>query len=290
MHNHLLAFDGYIRDPVMLKSREHGDVAGVEKVAVVGEDVAGCSKRPYLLAGEQAEGLGGEGGGAAESDFEEAREEGLGFGLSSWGAVSWVEGEEVYKVKGGEKGTGLIASFSSPSDFKRWGCHGRELSGNGEDAVELSIGEGSGYGGGDASKDSAYFPVRSCLNGSAGVVGIPRLPQFDVRNTIFIAKRELDIAESVECAPIQPNVFTQGFKNECPFVVRGLCLSRHGSTVVNGEPQRMTDVQTAARFSKPKIAQCEAHGPLYAAGPRSRCHWARKTSIIFQLHHSSTGP
>ncbi len=95
MYNHLLAFDGNVRDPIMLESREHGDVTGVEEIAVVGEDVASCSKRPYFLAGEQAEGLSGEGGGAAEGDFEEAREEGFGFGLSSWGAVSWVGGGEI---------------------------------------------------------------------------------------------------------------------------------------------------------------------------------------------------
>lgn len=41
--------------------------------------------------------------------------------------------------------------MSSPSDFKRRGCHGGELGGNGEDAVEFSVGKWRGYGGGDAS-------------------------------------------------------------------------------------------------------------------------------------------
>ncbi len=51
-----------------------------------------------------------------------------------------------------------------------------------------------------------------------GFVSVPRLPQCDVCNTVFVAKRELDVTKSVECAPIQPNVFTQGFEYECPLV------------------------------------------------------------------------
>lgn len=95
MHNHLFAFDGNVGDPVVLEGGEDGDVAGVEEIAVVGEDVAGCDERPDLLASEQTEGLGGEGGRSAEGDFEEAREEGFGFGLSTWDAVSRVGRREI---------------------------------------------------------------------------------------------------------------------------------------------------------------------------------------------------
>lgn len=66
----------------MLQSGEDGDAAGVDEAAVVGEDVAGCEEGPDAGPGEEAEGFGGQGGGAADGDFEEAGEVGFEVCLS----------------------------------------------------------------------------------------------------------------------------------------------------------------------------------------------------------------
>ena len=42
----------------------------------------------------------------------------------------------------------------SPSDFECWRCHGGELGGDGEDAVEFAVRERCCHGGGDAGEDS----------------------------------------------------------------------------------------------------------------------------------------
>ena len=66
----------------MLQSSDYSHAAGVEQGAVVREDVAGCEEGPYAGSGEEAEGLGGEGGGAADGNFEESGEVGFEVCLS----------------------------------------------------------------------------------------------------------------------------------------------------------------------------------------------------------------
>ena len=58
----------------------------------MGEDVAGREEGPDAGAGEEAEGFGGEGGGAADGDFEEAGEVGFEVCLSVGLLVFWVWG------------------------------------------------------------------------------------------------------------------------------------------------------------------------------------------------------
>ena len=66
----------------MLQGGDHGHAAGIEERAVVRQDVAGCEEGPDAGAGEEAERFGGEGGGAADGDFEEAGEVGFEVCLS----------------------------------------------------------------------------------------------------------------------------------------------------------------------------------------------------------------
>lgn len=72
MHHDLFPSDGSIRYAVVLEGRENGDAAAIEKVAIMGKDMAGCGQGPDFGAGEEAEGFGREGGRTAESDFKEA--------------------------------------------------------------------------------------------------------------------------------------------------------------------------------------------------------------------------
>lgn len=65
VHNHIFTLYGNVGDSTVLEGGEDGDVAGVEEIAAVRENMAGCGQGPDLLAGEQTEGFGGEGGGAA---------------------------------------------------------------------------------------------------------------------------------------------------------------------------------------------------------------------------------
>ena len=44
-----------------------------------------------------------------------------------------------------------------PPDFEGWRCHGGELGGDGEKAVEFTVMERSCQGGGDAGKDPAEY-------------------------------------------------------------------------------------------------------------------------------------
>lgn len=64
----------------VLQRGQHGDAGGVDEVAVVRQHVHVCADAPDFGAGEQAQGFGVEGGGAAEGFLEDAREEDFGFG------------------------------------------------------------------------------------------------------------------------------------------------------------------------------------------------------------------
>ncbi len=74
-----------------------------------------------------------------------------------------------------------------PADFEGGGGHGGELGVYGEDAIEFSIGEGGGYGSGDASEDSnclsVYRKKDLCVQKA-----VPSLPQCHVYNAIFLAE------------------------------------------------------------------------------------------------------
>lgn len=79
--------DARVRDAGVPERAQGGEAAGVDEVAVVVEDVDVGAEGPYFLAGDQAEGFGGEGLGAAEGGLEGAGEVGLEVGLAVvWGA------------------------------------------------------------------------------------------------------------------------------------------------------------------------------------------------------------
>ncbi len=61
----------------MAEGGEGGEAAGVGEAGVVVEDVDVGAEGEDLLAGEEAEGFGGEGLGAAEGGVEEAGEVGF---------------------------------------------------------------------------------------------------------------------------------------------------------------------------------------------------------------------
>lgn len=88
MHDDFFALHSHIGDSIVLEGCKDGQVAGVEEIPAVGENMAGCGQGPDLLAGDQTKGFGGDSGGAAEGDLEKAGEQGFGFGLSMLGAVS----------------------------------------------------------------------------------------------------------------------------------------------------------------------------------------------------------
>lgn len=60
----------------------------------------------------------------------------------------------VSKGCGKMRGKGKGDRGKVPAWFVARGCHGGELGGYGEDAIELAVGEGSGDGGGGAGEDS----------------------------------------------------------------------------------------------------------------------------------------
>lgn len=94
----------------MAEGGDDGEAGGVDEVAVVGEDVDVDADGPALLAGDEAEGLGVEGAGAADRLFEEA------------GDKDFCLGRAV--------------------DFEGGGGHGGELGCDVEDAVEGAVGVG----------------------------------------------------------------------------------------------------------------------------------------------------
>lgn len=75
-----------------------------------------------------------------------------------------------------------------PADFEGGGGHGGELGVDGEDAVEFSIGEGGGYGSGDASEDSGSFSVYQQKTDLGIQRVVPSLPQRHVYNAVFLAE------------------------------------------------------------------------------------------------------
>ena len=71
-----------------------------------------------------------------------------------WGRKG-AEGRGVVEEEEEEKGlVGVWERGSAPADLEGGGRHGRELGGDGEDAVEFAVGEGRGHFGGDAGEDS----------------------------------------------------------------------------------------------------------------------------------------
>ena len=114
-----------------------------------------------------------------------------------------------------------------PSNFEGRGCHGGELGGNGEDAVEFSVRERLGY----FSRDTGEYSSRKalavrCIELRCNAV-IPCLAQLHVRNAKVIAKQELKVAENIESATIDADVLSQSLKNESPLVDGRFSFSRH---------------------------------------------------------------
>ena len=72
IHRQLAAFDARVRDPVVAEGGQGGEAGGVDEAAVVVEDVDVGAEGPDFLAGEEAEGFGGEGLRAAEGGLEGA--------------------------------------------------------------------------------------------------------------------------------------------------------------------------------------------------------------------------
>lgn len=56
---------------------------------------------------------------------------------------------------------------------------------------------------------------------------LPRLAQLDIRDSIFVAKGELDITEGFKGAAVQANILLESFEYESPLIVRGSCFSGH---------------------------------------------------------------
>ena len=56
---------------------------------------------------------------------------------------------------------------------------------------------------------------------------LPRLAQSDIRDSIFVAKGELDITEGFEAAAVQANILFESFEYESLLIVRGFSFSRH---------------------------------------------------------------
>lgn len=72
-----------VRTAVVHESSYEGQAAGVDEVAVVVQDVHVCAHVEAFLAGDDAEGFGVQGAGAADGFFEDAGEEDFGLVLSA---------------------------------------------------------------------------------------------------------------------------------------------------------------------------------------------------------------
>ena len=95
IHRQLAAMDARIRDAVVAQCSQGRQAAGIDEAAVVVEDVDVRAEGPDFLAGDQAEGFGGEGLRAAEGGLEDAGEVRFEVALSvEGGGVSfwWVGG------------------------------------------------------------------------------------------------------------------------------------------------------------------------------------------------------
>lgn len=78
------------------------------------------------------------------------------------------------------------------------------------------------------SSFSSFAVLHSC--GSWREQNIPRLPEPDVRDPIFVAEVELEGPELVEGAAVDAQVLLQRFLEELSLVERGPYLSRHAGT------------------------------------------------------------
>lgn len=117
-----LALYGGVGLAKVAEGGDDGEAGGVSEIAVEGEDVDVGADGPALLASDEAEGFGVEGAGAADRLLEQAGEEDLGLG---WAV-----------------------------DFEGGSCHGAQLGGDGEDALEGSVCVRDGHFSGDFDEDS----------------------------------------------------------------------------------------------------------------------------------------
>lgn len=56
---------------------------------------------------------------------------------------------------------------------------------------------------------------------------IPGLAQLHVRNSILVAKREVEIPKGVEFAAVETDIFTESLDNEVALIAREFGLARH---------------------------------------------------------------
>lgn len=165
----LAARDARVRDAAVPQRGEGGEAGGVDEAAVVVQDVHVRAQRPGRLAGDEAEGFGGEGARAAEGGLEGAGEVRFEVGLAvllgrrgGGPGISVVvsedgtgRGDACCKAEGRERAYPRHGGEGSlPAGFESGGCEGGELRRDGEDAVEFPVRARSGYGGRDTCEDS----------------------------------------------------------------------------------------------------------------------------------------
>lgn len=138
----LAARDARVRDAAVPQRGEGGEAGGVDEAAVVVQDVHVRAQRPGRLAGDEAEGFGGEGARAAEGGLEGAgevrfevglavllgpgisvvvSEDGTGRGRGGKGLTPDMAGRVSYRPDskaGDARGESSVVMVKTPSNFR----------------------------------------------------------------------------------------------------------------------------------------------------------------------------
>lgn len=172
------------------------DAADVYDVSIVVEDVDVGADVPALGACDDAQALRVEGTRSSDRLLQDTREQDLSLVLS---AIS-VSPSTTY--------LDTVYCLHLPAYFECWTGDGTEFGGDDEDAVELPVWVGGHNLGGDVDHYS-------------------RLAHPHICDAVFLAKRQLHVAELVESTSIQSHILAQRREQELALVVGWICFAWH---------------------------------------------------------------